>query len=128
MPTLTDIRWGDTRVQGVAAGEAFRSRDLVRVSAPFPCAWRLMGSFQLTNPVNLGLAVQLSISLGMGQASLGPFPLGVTVNNLFSLEVPGHSVQAEFVVPAAIGADTYTMSLMIAPLTPWKGIEVSLVR
>jgi hypothetical protein len=64
----------------------------------------------------------------MGQAVLGPFPLGITINSLFALEVPGQLISCRFDSDPALGVDLFTYSLMCAPLTPWEGLSVNVSR
>lgn len=114
------IRWGDRIQQQTQVGVAISTPDIFRVTAPFPTCWRIIG---LVEAADAGLAINLQLMIGIGSA-MRDYRFVTPNATTFSFEVPGQSIIGRFLtgIPTLAGGIVFDAS--IAPLTPWRGLEV----
>lgn len=124
---LNTVRWADLRAQPVIVGEAARSSEIFRVTAPMPCVWKIFFAARAAAALNFPLAVRAVFQIGMGAATFEARQ-DIAFNTSYLIELPGQSLSLSYEVEAALAADTYQFGGGASPMTPWEGLVVQVDR
>lgn len=113
---LEGVRWADQDSQNVVVGQVNpTSRELFRVTAPFPCTWRIICGAQASAPLNFGLSLRLVLDIGIG-SFITEAPLDIAFNATFNFEIPAQSVIGRMRVQDTVQAvDRFVFGAGIAP-------------
>lgn len=113
---LETVRWADQNAQDVALAQAgVRSAELFRVTAPFPCTWRIICGAQCGNALNTALPLRLVINIGIGSFTTQA-PFDIFFNGIFNFEMPGQHLSAFMQVNDVMAAaDHLVFGAGIAP-------------
>lgn len=123
---ISSLLWGDIETVAAVAGNQVLTRELFRVEAPMPCVWRINATNQSIG--NAGVSAQLHLRVGIGRINqqLSFFVPNITV---FSIELAAETLSAFFQTTApAVATENWVFMAMVAPVVPWKGLEVKVVR
>lgn len=125
---LLQNMWADLERRSVTvAGGAVRSRELFRVNAPLPTVWRVLAAWVVGNAANNGVFGQLILPIGAGRIT-SEVRIDVAANVTYNFEVPGQSFSAFFQTDVPAVDDVFQFGATIAPVIPWTGLEVEVVR
>jgi hypothetical protein len=119
------LLWGDREQRAAVIGEQIVTRELFRVEAPMPCVWRIMAAHQTF--ANGAVTVQLFLRTGIGRIN-EQLTFFVPANTFFTIEVPAQTLSAQFSTDAAVAVENWNFFAIVAPLVPWQGLEVKVVR
>lgn len=113
---LEGVRWADQDAQNVVVGQVNpQSRELFRVTAPFPCTWRVICGCQAAAPLNFPLAVRLVLDIGIGSFTTEA-PFDIAFNAIFNFEIPAQTVIGRVRVQDTVQAnDRFVFGAGIAP-------------
>lgn len=127
--TRHSVRWGDSQTRVSTAGGEIRFPEIFRVEAPFPTVYRLTGlAFAELTEAGGGATTDLFLHTGIGSSVFGPYAVRVPTNAMFSFEVSAQALAGFFVVSNCPVVTNYTVSIAVAPVVPWQGIEVKAVQ
>jgi hypothetical protein len=118
-----NVRWADQHTVPVLVGAAgVESRELFRVIAPFPCTWRIIVGCQTTNIVNVGLALRLVLTIGLGAFTTEAL-FDIAFNAVFSFVVPASQLSGRIRVnDVVVGAGNFVFGAGTAPeISPFVG-------
>lgn len=113
---LEGVRWADQDTRNVLTGQTgVRSRELFRVTAPFPCTWRIICGCRAAAPLNFPLALRLVLDIGLGSFTTTA-PFDIAFNAIFNFEIPAQSVIAFVQLNDTVQADDqFVFGAGIAP-------------
>lgn len=120
MATYETLRWGDRLLLATVVGQSIRTPELIRVEAPFPTVWRVMGVVEAADP---GLSCRLTLLVGIGSTTK-PYLFATPLSSTFSFEIPGQNIGAFWETSVAAVAGPLLLDIAIAPLVPWEGLKV----
>jgi len=121
------VRWGDRLTFSVPVGGRVVSPDVFRVYGPFPQVWKVLAQVEVSNAANFANTFNLQLTIGIGSTVIQQvFPVIPNAGTVQLVEVPGENIAATLQTGASLAGvpDTWFFQAMVAPLVPWKGIEV----
>lgn len=123
---LETLRWADLRAVQVAIGQATRI-EVFRVTAPFPCVWKVFFAARAAAPGNFPLTLRAVFMIGVGSFT-AEGPQDIAFNQTYLAEIPAQSLALVFVADPALAADTFQFGGTAAPMTAFKHLEVKVQR